>query len=235
MHSIDGDDTNPGTGIDSPAHAPAAADPQLSAVVVPLLRGVLYREDDPALWTALLQLRARAMDYVAVLALELQVDEAEGYAFLRARPDDEEEDGAGKARLPRLVRRQPLGFQVSLLLALLRKKLAEFDASGGDTRLVLTRSQVLELVRVFLPSGSNESRLIDQVDTHLNKVADLGVVRRLKPAGVGQEAVFEVRRILKAFVDAQWLADFDQRLQDYQAQLAAPATGQEDEAPDAHG
>ena len=183
MHSIDGDDTNPGTGIDSPAHAPAAADPQLSAVVVPLLRGVLYREDDPALWTALLQLRARAMDYVAVLALELQVDEAEGYAFLRARPDDEEEDGAGKARLPRLVRRQPLGFQVSLLLALLRKKLAEFDASGGDTRLVLTRSQVLELVRVFLPSGSNESRLIDQVDTHLNKVADLGFVRRLKPAG----------------------------------------------------
>ena len=235
MHSIDGDDTNPGTGIDSPAHAPAAADPQLSAVVVPLLRGVLYREDDPALWTALLQLRARAMDYVAVLALELQVDEAEGYAFLRARPDDEEEDGAGKARLPRLVRRQPLGFQVSLLLALLRKKLAEFDASGGDTRLVLTRSQVLELVRVFLPSGSNESRLIDQVDTHLNKVADLGFVRRLKPAGVGQEAVFEVQRILKAFVDAQWLADFDQRLQDYQAQLAAPATGQEDEAPDAHG
>ena len=235
MHSIDGDDTNPGTGIDSPAHAPAAADPQLSAVMVPLLRGVLYREDDPALWTALLQLRARAMDYVAVLALELQVDEAEGYAFLRARPDDEEEDGAGKARLPRLVRRQPLGFQVSLLLALLRKKLAEFDASGGDTRLVLTRSQVLELVRVFLPSGSNESRLIDQVDTHLNKVADLGFVRRLKPAGVGQEAVFEVRRILKAFVDAQWLADFDQRLQDYQAQLAAPATGQEDEAPDAHG
>ena len=235
MHSIDGDDTNPGTGIDSPAHAPAAADPQLSAVVVPLLRGVLYREDDPALWTALLQLRARAMDYVAVLALELQVDEAEGYAFLRARPDDDEEDGAGKARLPRLVRRQPLGFQVSLLLALLRKKLAEFDASGGDTRLVLTRSQVLELVRVFLPSGSNESRLIDQVDTHLNKVADLGFVRRLKPAGVGQEAVFEVRRILKAFVDAQWLADFDQRLQDYQAQLAAPATGQEDEAPDAHG
>lgn len=235
MHSIDGDDTNPGTGIDSPAHAPAAADPQLSAVMVPLLRGVLYREDDPALWTALLQLRARAMDYVAVLALELQVDEAEGYAFLRARPDDDEEDGAGKARLPRLVRRQPLGFQVSLLLALLRKKLAEFDASGGDTRLVLTRSQVLELVRVFLPSGSNESRLIDQVDTHLNKVADLGFVRRLKPAGVGQEAVFEVRRILKAFVDAQWLADFDQRLQDYQAQLAAPATGQEDEAPDAHG
>ena len=237
MSSLDDTGTDTDSTMDAPA-APAAAEPELSAVVVPLLRGVLYREDDPALWTALLQLRARAMDYVAVLALELRVDEAEGYAFLRARPDAEDGDGdSGGAhpKLPRLVRRQPLGFQVSLLLALLRKKLAELDASGGDTRLVLLRSQVVELVRIFLPAGSNESRLIDQMDTHLNKVVELGFVRKLKPAGVGQEAAFEVRRILKAFVDAQWLADFDQRLQAYQAQLAAPAAAAEkDGADDAH-
>jgi hypothetical protein len=34
--------------------------------------------------------------------------------------------------------------------------------------------------------------------------------------------MFEVRRILKAFVDAQWLAEFDQRLAAYQQQLAQP-------------
>jgi len=33
-------------------------------------------------------------------------------------------------------------------------------------------------------------------------------------------ASFEMRRILKAFVDAQWLADFDAQLAAYQAQLA---------------
>ena len=80
---------------------------------------------------------------------------------------------------------------------------------------------MVELIRVFLPAGSNESRLIDLVETHLNKVIELGFVRRLKPqtsgaagggARAGQESMFEVRRILKAFVDAQWLADFDQRL-----------------------
>lgn len=236
MGSLDNTDSDSDTHLDALA-APAAAEPELSAVVVPLLKGVLYREDDPALWTALLQLRARVMDYVAVLALELCVDEAEGYAFLRARPDAEEGDsdsGGVNPKLPRLVRRQQLSFPISLLLALLRKKLAEFDASGGDTRLVLPRSQVVELIRIFLPAGSNESRLIDQMDTHLNKVAELGFVRRLKPTGVGQEAAFEVRRILKAFVDAQWLADFDQRLQEYQAQLAASAE-QKDEADDANG
>ena len=210
------------------AAAPALPTHELAAVVVPLLKGVLYRDEDTELWTTLLALQARVRDYVAVLRVELVLDEAEGYAFLRSRPPSLEEVDAPK--LPRLIVRRPLGFQVSLLLALLRKKLAESDASGGDTRLILSRDAVVELIRVFLPAGSNESRLIDQVETHLNKIVDLGFVRRLKPlaASAGRAAeqpMFEVRRILKAFVDAQWLAEFDLRLTTYQAQLGASEVG----------
>lgn len=189
---------------------------ELSALVVPLLKGVVYLEENPALWQSLLQLQARVRDYVAVLGLELMLDEAEGYAFLRSKGEDDE--GADSPKRPRLVARRQLSFPVSLLLALLRKKLAEFDAGGGETRLILSRDEVVELIRVFLPAGSNETKLIDQVDTHLNKVADLGFVRRLR----GQERMFEVRRILKAFVDAQWLSAFDQRLAVYREQLAPP-------------
>ncbi len=191
---------------------PPGASHDLSAVVVPLLKGVLSLEESPPLWSALLGLQARVRDYVAVLGLELVLDEAEGYAFLRSRSDN---DSESTPRLPRLVARRQLSFPVSLLLALLRKKLAEFDASGGETRLILSRDAVVELIRVFLPAGSNETRLIDQVDAHLNKIVELGFVRRLR----GQEQMFEVRRILKAFVDAQWLAEFDQRLAEYQNQL----------------
>ncbi len=251
LDDLDNDTLDAPNAQHAPAPAPAP-EYALSAAVVPLLKGVVYSEYDPALWTVLLQQRARMMDYVAVLALELHIDEAEGYAFLRSRPDSDKEDEAeansdgnsdSAPKLPRLVRRQQLSFPISLLLALLRKKLAEFDASGGETRLVLSRGQVIELMRIFLPTGSNESRLIDQMDTHLNKVVELGFVRRLKPSSAGQEAAFEVRRILKAFVDAQWLADFDQRLQEYQAQVAAPVTttassskeGEADDANDDNG
>lgn len=199
-----------------PAFDTPPAGHDLSALLVPLLKGVLYREDDPAWWNALLNLQMRVRDYVAVLGLELVLDEAEGYAFLRSNVQSDD-DGAPK--LPRLVARRPLSFPVSLLLALLRRKLAEFDAGGGDTRLILSRGAVVELIRVFLPEGSNETKLIDQVETHLNKVAELGFVRRLKTQGAVQEPMFEVRRILKAFVDAQWLAEFDQRLASYQAQF----------------
>ena len=37
----------------------------------------------------------------------------------------------------------------------------------------------------------------------------------------GADDKFEVRRILKAFVDAQWLADFDQRLAAYHAHASS--------------
>ncbi len=190
----------------------------LSEVVVPLLKGVLYMADNPAQWNALLDLQFRVRDYVAVLGLELMLDEAEGYAYLRSITEDEDPDNPKR---PRLVARRQLSFPVSLLLALLRKKLAEFDARSGDTRLILSRDEVVELIRVFLPEGTNETRLIDQVGTHLNKVADLGFVRRLR----GQADMFEVRRILKAFVDAQWLAEFDQRLADYQHHLTQTGEG----------
>ncbi|MGB5475010.1 MAG: DUF4194 domain-containing protein [Gammaproteobacteria bacterium] len=197
----------------------------LSSLVIPLLKGVIYRDEATARgtgqWNALLDLQARVRDYVSVIGLELVLDEAEGYAFLRARGHEDEESAK---KLPRLVARRSLSFPVSLLLALLRKKLAEFDAGGGQDveagRLVMSRDDIVELVRVFLPDTSNEVRLMDRVDGDINKVVELGFLRRMQPQPGQQAPEFEVRRILKSFVDAQWLAEFDARLAAYQAQLS---------------
>lgn len=213
--------------VEIPTTQAAAHD--LSTLVVPLLRGVIYQEVDAGLWNALYSLQSRVRDYVSVLGLDLVLDEAEGYAFLRSRaqfPEDAED--ATTVKVPRLMVRRPLSFPVSLLLALLRKKLAEFDASGADTRLIVSLDQIVEMIRVFLPEKSNEAKLVDQIDTHLNKIVELGFLRRLKPAAgapAAKAGVFEVRRILKAFVDAQWLADFDARLNAYRLQLQTGSEG----------
>jgi len=111
--------------------------PELSQLMVHLLKGVLYRDNNERLWASLLRLQGRAREQAAVLLLDLVLDEAEGHAFLKSRPDPDEAEEA--PRLPRLVARRPLSYPVSLMLALLRKRMAEFDAGGGDTRLVLSR------------------------------------------------------------------------------------------------
>ena len=187
-------------------------EPDLSLAVTQLMKGVVYRDTHERAWRYLLQLQPQVRDYVAVLGLQVVVDEAEGYAFCRQRPDDQARDD-GAEPLPRLIPRRPLSFHVSLLLALLRKKLAEFDAQGGDTRLMLSRDQIAETMRVFLPATSNEARLADKIDSYLGKAVDLGFLRQAKNG----EPVYEVCRILKAFVDGQWLADFDAKLAEYAA------------------
>jgi hypothetical protein len=184
----------------------------LSVVLVALMKGIADRETEPALWQSLTTIQAQVRDTIAVLGLDLVLDDAEGFAYLRQRATPE-----GAAEIPRLVQRRQLGYQVSLMLALLRKKMAEFDATSGDSRLILSRHDIVEMMRLFFPDTANQVKFNDRISANINQIVDMGFLRRLR----GADDKFEVRRILKAFVDAQWLADFDQRLAAYHAHASS--------------
>jgi hypothetical protein len=193
-----------------PASGLASATSDLSMAAVSLMRGVVDRESAERVWVDVLRLQNQLRDHVAVLGLDLVLDEAEGYAYLRSKPEDPDQP------IPRLVPRHRLSFMTSLLLALLRKALAEFDASAGEGRLVVTRQRLVDEMRTFRPATTNDAKLVDEVDRAIRRATDLGFVRVLPK----EPGAFEVRRILKAFVDAQWLGEFDSRLAEY-AELAA--------------
>ncbi len=178
----------------------------LPNVLIALMKNILERESAPALWQGLLAHQARVRDHVGVIGLDLVLDEAEGHAYLRQKPQVE-----GEPELARLVTRRQLGFSLSLILALLRKKLAEHDAMSGEVRLVVSKADILDMVRLFLPATGNEARLKDRVDRDIGRVVDLGFLRQLK----GRADTYEVRRILRSFVDAQWLGTLNERLADY--------------------
>ena len=187
----------------------------LPLVVTSLMKGVVYRDDQEVTWRHLLALQSQVRDHIGVLGLVVVIDETEGYAFLRSAPVDPEVEESSALRL---VARRPLSFHQSLLLALLRKRLAQFDADASDTRLILTRDQIVEMLTVFMPARTTQTRMVDQIDSHIAKAIDLGFLRRVQ----GSEGVFEVRRILKAFVDGQWLSEFEERLAQYALEFAVP-------------
>jgi hypothetical protein len=186
----------------------------LPVLLITLLRGITTREDNPELWHSLLEMQARVREYFAVIGLELMLDEAEGYAYLRQRPA-----APNEPELPRLVARRQLSYPVSLMLALLRKKLAEFDAGGGESRLILSTEQIADMLRIFLADTGNEARLLDRIESDIKKIAEMGFLRKLQ----GSDDRFEVRRILKSFVDAQWLGEFERRLAEYKEGAHEPA------------
>jgi hypothetical protein len=199
------------TPTDAPeTHAPE----ELPGVVTRLFKGVVYADSDEKIWQSLIALSSHIRDYVAVLGLDLILDESEGYAFLKSREDP---DGT----LPRLIPRRPLTFNVSLLLALLRGRMLEFDTNSSELRLIMTEQDIADMVSVFLPESSNEARILDQLGSNIKKVVELGFLRKLR----NQPGTYEVARILKAYVDAQWLEEFDTRLADYRASLTGAGAG----------
>ncbi|HEX9178251.1 DUF4194 domain-containing protein [Mycobacterium sp.] len=188
------------------------AELNLPLVITHLMKGVVYRDTHDPVWQHLVQLVPQVTDYVSVMALVVVVDESEGYAFLRSKPEEPEDDSPP---IPRLIARHALSFHTSLMLALLRKKLAEFDATDDGFRLIVGRDQIVDMMLMFMATSTNEARIVDTVERTIGKVVDLGFLRRLPK----QDDQFEVRRVLKAFVDGQWLSEFDARLADYAAEL----------------
>jgi Domain of unknown function (DUF4194) len=185
----------------------------VASAIIELMRGVVYREQHEDSWATLDRHLGPVRDHFAALGVDVVVDGTEGYAYLRSEAEDDTAEP-----LPRLVKRRTLTYNVSLLLVLLRKRLLEFETTGGEGKLVLSKEQLVELLRVFLAESTNEARVMDRVDTTLKQVADLGFLRQLR----GQADHWEVRRILKAYVDAQTLSDYAGKLREY-----ARATGPE--------
>ncbi|MGI9335582.1 MAG: DUF4194 domain-containing protein [Gammaproteobacteria bacterium] len=195
--------------------------PPAAAAAVGLLRGVLYRDRHAGVWHQLVTHEAAVRDYLAVIGLDVFLDDTEGYAFCRQREIAETEPDAAEqtTTLPRLIQRRALSFPVSLLCVWLRKKVAEHDASSGEVRVIITREQIVEAMRTFLPANGSEAKIVDRIDGHIRRAEEYGFVRRLE----GEDNVFEVRRIVIALVDADWLNDYDAKLELYQRHAATSA------------
>lgn len=181
---------------------------KISPVVIHLLKGIVFRNDQPQLWQDLLDLQAHVIDYLKVLGLELTIDDSEGYAWLTQRAANAEE----KNPLPRLIARRPLSYPVSLLCVLLRKKIAESDASGAEVRVIVSREELMNAMRVFMPEKSNEAKIEEQMNATITKVVDLGFLRKLKT----NTEQLEIQRFLTALVDAEWTASLNDKLKEYQ-------------------
>lgn len=205
----------------SASDAVATAALPLGALIVPLLRGVVYADEKPRIYTALLRQLAAVRDYLKVLGLAVHVDEAEGFVFLRQQLEDTdgseglEADAAGADAtvVPRLLARRPLSYAQSLLCLVLRRRLLEHDLGDSSPRLVLEAAPLIAEVNALLPAVSNEAKRIDALSRALERLVDFGLLKALKPG------LYEVRRVLKALVDASWLERFESLLETYAEQL----------------
>lgn len=186
------------------AHPTAETLPPYAPVLIRLLQGIVYHDDQDT-WDLLLRHQPEIRAYFKTIGGVLYLREADGYAFLR------QDDTEATEHLPRLVRRQALNYPTTLLCVLLRERLLQHDTSAIDSpRLVVTREDLHEAMRPFFREHADETRYLRRIDSAISRVRTMGF---LTPLQGTREELFEVRRILKDHLTADRLAEIKHALE----------------------
>jgi len=180
-------------------------------VVLKLLQNPLF-SDETASWNLLLSYLTPVQEYFARIGLEVRIHEEDGYAYLH-QPALEDDEGQSII-LPRLTRRDRLTYHTTLLCVLLREWLDHFESTHLDAgKCTITDDQLRELLVPFLPARTDERALQRRMDASIERLVDLGFLKRMP--NTEKPAYFEVRRILKAKIDAEKLAEIKEKLASY--------------------
>jgi len=176
-----------------------------STSLIALLKGIVYSHQKET-WENLLQYEADVKKYFIPIGLELFLDKSEGYAFLRQKEWEDDEKP-----LPRMADKRSLNFMTSLVCIVLRKFLLEHDAQGGSVRSIISEQEIINRVKVFLPNANDEAKQQEKINTAINKVVDIGFLRKLED----QEKNYEIHRIIKGFVNADVIDETLQKFRNY--------------------
>ncbi|MEL7159880.1 MAG: DUF4194 domain-containing protein, partial [Bacteroidota bacterium] len=116
---------------------------------------------------------------------------------------------------PRLMSRRNLSYPQTILLALLRKRLLAFEAAGDESRLVLSGTDMLDMMRVYWDElATNERKREEAVEQAIKKLVLFNFLRPIS----GERDRYEVRRILKAYLPVEELKNILDTLRTYHRQ-----------------
>lgn len=180
-----------------------------SKAIVKLLKGIVEYNDP--VWNDILIYQSDIQNYLSVIGLNLIVKKDEGFAFVKQAILDDE-------KTLNLVTRRQLGFEVSVILIILRQMLEDFEMNPTDSQAdekYVTPSQIKDEVELFLPSRFNQIKFKQDLDNYISKVIDLGFLVASKQTDTGTETRYKIHRIIKEKITLDALNDFKNKLNDY--------------------
>lgn len=181
-----------------------------SISLIALLKGIVY-DSQKETWENLVEHEGDVKKYFSPIGLELYLDKSEGHAFLKQKELDPD------AEIPRLIERRQISFLLTLTCLTLRKFLLENDAAGASTRAIITKQQIIDRIKPFLFDTTDEAKQVAKIETQITRVMEEGFLRPLE----NEVNTFEVRRIIKAFIDADKVEEFLAKLKLYAEQSAS--------------
>ena len=175
--------------------------------VVRLLKGPVEVTDTNA-WEDIQNYQSEINKYLMNIGIELIVKRDEGFAYIKQIVDDEDKTTG-------LIPRQQLGFEISVILIILRQMLEEFDSNMDElysTECFVRADDLKERIEIFLPERFNRVKLLSEIDTYITRLVSLGYLKLLKRDNVN---TYQIHRIIKEKVTLDKLQEFKDKLQEY--------------------
>ena len=173
--------------------------------VVRLLKGPVEVTDTNA-WEDILNYQSEINKYLMNIGIELIVKRDEGFAYIKQIVDDEDKTTG-------LIPRQQLGFEISVILIILRQMLEEFDSNMDElysTECFVRADDLKERIEIFLPERFNRVKLLSEIDTYITRLVSLGYLKLIKRDNVN---TYQIHRIIKEKVTLDKLQEFKDKLQ----------------------
>lgn len=179
-----------------------------ASVIIRLLQGTLFHDEKKS-WNDLLSFQGAVRLYFSQIGVSLHLDEKDGFAFLTQAEQELPANG-----IPRLIKRIPLSYEVTLLLVVLRESLEEFDIKTTDsTRCYISDTEIKEKIEIMYRDKADKVKLLNKFDSYINQAVNLGFLREVNP---GEAAVdirrFEIRRVIRAKINNEKLEEIKEQL-----------------------
>jgi hypothetical protein len=182
-----------------------------AAVIIKLLQGPVYA-DDKNIWRELLGWQSAIQEYFGKIGIELIINEQDGFARVMQPETDENDDNP----LPRLMKKQTLNYEATLLAVILREGLEEFDVKSDGTKFYLTQKEIKERIELFSKEQTNKSKLWKDLSKPITSLLNIGILKLNREDAVNKDNnQYEIKRIIKAFISNDKLEEIKNKLSNY--------------------
>ena len=175
------------------------------------MQGPVYA-DDKNIWRELSAWQSAIQEYFGKIGMELIINEQDGFARIMQPEADENDDNP----LPRLMRKQSLNYEATLLAVMLREGLEEFDVKSDGTKFFLTQKEIKERIELFYKEQTNKSKLWKDLSRPITSLLNIGILKLNREDAANKDNnQYEIKRIIKAFISNEKLEEIKNKLSNY--------------------
>ena len=178
-----------------------------SKAIIRLLKSPVERSSP--VWDSIIHYQVDIQDFVGTIGLELIIQKDEGFAFIK-QLENSDGDTLG------LIQRRAVGFEVSIVLIVLRYSLEEFDNNPTQyqsNEKFISNLQIREELELFLQEGYNHLKFQKDMDKYINAVEELGYLKFISEKE--NIKTYQIQRIIKEKISLDELQDFKGKLNEY--------------------